>query len=73
MRHISGNELSEKEVFELGNKGETLGDGPRALLFDGEDRMLMCMPDYSDESKIVRNITQSIGFLDIEEKLYQVK
>jgi hypothetical protein len=49
-----------------------LGYGPRALLFDGEDRMLMCIPD-PDESKIVRNITKSIGFLDIEEKLCQVK
>jgi hypothetical protein len=34
--------------------------------------MLMCIPD-PDESKIVRNITKSIGFLDIEEKLCQVK
>jgi hypothetical protein len=45
---------------------------PSALLFGGEDRKLMCISD-ADESRIVRNITRSIGFLDIEEKLCQVK
>jgi hypothetical protein len=42
------------------------------MLFGREDQMLMRVHD-SDESKIARNITQSIGFLDIEEKLCQVK
>jgi hypothetical protein len=32
----------------------------------------MCVPD-PDESKIVRNITRSIGFLEVEEWLSQVK
>jgi hypothetical protein len=71
-RHISGGELKEIEVSELGNKGEALGYEPGAVLFGGEDRMVMRMLD-SDESKIVRNITRSIGFPNIEEKLYQVK
>jgi predicted RNase H-like nuclease (RuvC/YqgF family) len=31
----------------------------------------MCIPD-PDESKIVRNITQSIGFLEVEDRLSQV-
>jgi hypothetical protein len=70
-RHISGEELSEKDVSELGNKGEAFGYGPGALLFDAEDRILMCVPD-PNESKIVLNITRSIGFLDNEEKLCQV-
>jgi hypothetical protein len=51
-RLISGSELNEKEVFELESKGKALGYGPGALLFGGEDRMLMYVP-YSDESKIV--------------------
>lgn len=34
---VSGSELSEKEVSELGNKGKYLGYVPRSLLFDGED------------------------------------
>jgi hypothetical protein len=70
-RHISGGELSEKEVSELENKGEALGYGPGALLFGGEDRILMCVLD-SNESKTVQNIIRSIDFLDIK-KLYQVK
>lgn len=42
------------------------------MLFGGDDQMLMCVPD-ADESKFVRNITQSIGFLEIEERLSRVK
>jgi hypothetical protein len=72
MRHISGGELSEKEVSKLGNKGEALSYSPGALLFGGKVRMLMCVPD-PDESNIFWNITQSIGFPDIKEKLCQVK
>jgi hypothetical protein len=34
--------------------------------------MLMCIPD-PDELKIVRNITQSVGFPEVEERLSQVK
>jgi hypothetical protein len=34
--------------------------------------MLMCIP-HPDDSKIIRNITRSIGFLDFEERLSQVK
>jgi hypothetical protein len=64
--------LSEKEVSELGDKGEALGYDPGALLFSGEDQMLMCIPDHN-ESKIVQNITRSTGFPDIEEKLCGVK
>jgi hypothetical protein len=45
---------------------------PGALLFGREDRMLMCVPG-PDESQIVQNITRSIGFPDIKEKLYHVK
>jgi hypothetical protein len=58
--------------LKLGEKGETLGYDPSVLLFGGEDRMLMCIPD-PDELKIVRNITRNISFPDIEEKLCQVK
>jgi hypothetical protein len=72
MRHIGGGELNEKEVFEFENKSEALGYGPGVMLFDGEDQMLMCVPD-SEESIIVRNIARSIGFPDIKEKLCQVK
>jgi hypothetical protein len=49
-----------------------MGYGPGAMLFGGEDQMLMCVPD-SDESKIIRNITQSIGFMKTEDKLSQIK
>jgi hypothetical protein len=49
-----------------------MGYGPGAMLFGGENQMLMCVPDY-DESKIVWNITRSVGFLEIEERLSQVK
>jgi hypothetical protein len=44
MRHTSGEELDE-EVSKLGDKGEALGYCPGALLFGGEDQMLMCIPD----------------------------
>lgn len=71
-RHISGEELYEEEVSKLGYKGEALGYDTGALLFVGENRMLMCISD-PDESKIARNITRSIGFLDIKEKLCHVK
>jgi hypothetical protein len=70
-RHISGEELNEEEVSKLGDNGEALGYDPCALLFSGEDRMLMCIPD-ADESKIVQNITRNIRFSDIEEKLCHV-
>jgi hypothetical protein len=72
MRHIGRRELNEKEVSELENKGKALGYGPRAMPFSGEDQMLMCVPN-SDESKFVQNITQSIGFPHIEEKICQIK
>jgi hypothetical protein len=71
-RHISGKEVNEEEVLKLGQKGKTLGYGPSALLFGGEHHMLMCKLD-ANKSRIVRNITQSIGFLRIVEKLCQVK
>jgi hypothetical protein len=71
-RHIGGGELSDKEVLELENKGEAMGYGPGALLFGGGDQMLMCVPDY-DESIIIRNITRSVGFSEVEDKLSQVK
>lgn len=34
--------------------------------------MLMYIPD-PDESKILRNITRSVGFIEVEEQLSQVK
>jgi hypothetical protein len=42
------------------------------LCFLVGDKMLMCVPD-ADESKIVRNITRSSGFLEIEDRLSKVK
>lgn len=61
MRHLGGGELNDKEALELENKVEAMGYGPRAMLFGGEDQMLNYVPD-ADESKIVKNITRSIGF-----------
>jgi hypothetical protein len=56
MRHIGGGELNDKEASKLENKAEVTCYGPGAMLFGGEDQMLMCVPD-ADESKIVKNIT----------------
>lgn len=61
MRHLGGGELSNKEALELENKGETMGYEPGALLFGEGDKRLICIPD-PDESKIVMNITRSVGF-----------
>jgi hypothetical protein len=72
MRHIGGSELSDKVDLELENKGEAMGYGPRAMLFGEKDQMLMCVPDF-DESKIIGNITRSIDFPKVEDKLIQVK
>lgn len=71
-RHISGEELNEEEVSKLGEKGHTLGYDPGALLFPREDQMMMCVLD-PNEMKIDQNITRSIGFPNIEEKLCLVK
>jgi hypothetical protein len=71
-RHIGGGELDDKEVDELEKKGKAMGYGPRAMLFGEEHQMLMCVPD-SDESKIVWNITRSIGFPEIEDRLSKIK
>jgi hypothetical protein len=72
VRHLGGGELNDKDASELENKGEAMGYHPRAMLFRGGDKMLMCIPD-PDESKIVRNITRSIGFLEVEGQLSHVK
>jgi hypothetical protein len=44
MRHIGGGNLGDKEVSELERKGEAIGYGTGAMLFCGEDQMLMCVP-----------------------------
>jgi hypothetical protein len=49
-----------------------MGYGSGDFLFGQRDQMLMCIPD-PEESKIVRNITRSVGFLEIEDRLSQVK
>jgi hypothetical protein len=72
MRHLGGDELDDKEASEIESKGEAMGYGPRALLFGGRDQMMMCIPD-PNELKIMRNITQSVGFLEAEDWLSQVK
>jgi hypothetical protein len=72
MRHLGGGELNDKEALELENKVEAMGYGPRAMLFGGEDQMLNYVPD-ADESKIVKNITRSIGFPKIEDRLNKIK
>jgi hypothetical protein len=72
LRHLSGEELSKKMASELEVKAEIMGYGPRAMLFGGGDKMLMCVID-ADESKIVRNITRSIGFPEIKDRLSKVK
>jgi hypothetical protein len=71
-RHLGGGELDDKEASEIESKGDAMGYGPRAFLFGGGDQMLMCIPDHN-ESKIVRNITRSVGFLEVEHRLSQVK
>lgn len=72
VRHLGGSELDDKEAPEIESKGKTMGYEPGALLFGGGDQLLMCIPDL-DESKIVRNITQSVGFPEVEDRLSQVK
>jgi hypothetical protein len=38
------------------------------MLFGGVDNVLMCMPD-AGKAKVVKNVTQSIRFLEIEAQL----
>jgi hypothetical protein len=66
VRHLGGGELSDKDALELEDKAKAMGYAPGAMLFSGEDQMLMCVPD-ADESKIVRNITRSIRFPKIQD------
>jgi hypothetical protein len=68
VKHLGGGELSDKDASELENKGKAMGYGPGAMLFGGESQMLMCIPN-PNESKIVRTITRSIGFLEVEDRL----
>jgi hypothetical protein len=69
-RRLSGGELDDKEASEIESKGEAMGYG--ALLFGGGDQMLMCIPDHN-EWNIVRNITRSVGFPEVEDQLSKVK
>jgi hypothetical protein len=61
VRHLGGGELNDKEASRTESKGKAMGHRPRALLFEGEDQMLMCIPD-PNKLKIVRNITRSVAF-----------
>lgn len=72
LRHLGGEELSENKALKLEDKAKAMGYATGAMFFSGEDQMLMCVPD-ADESKIVRNITRSIGFPKIEDWLSKVK
>ena len=60
VRHLGGGELNDKEASRTESKGEAMGYRPGALFFGGGDQMLMCIPD-SNELKIMRNITLSVG------------
>jgi hypothetical protein len=66
LRHLGGEELSEEKALELEDNAKAVGYSPRAMLFGGGDKMLMCVPN-DDESKIMKNITGSIGFLEIKD------
>jgi hypothetical protein len=72
LRHLGGEELSENKALKLEDKAKAMGYGPGAMLFGGGDKMLMCVPNVY-ESKIMKNITRSIGFLEIEDRLSKVK
>jgi hypothetical protein len=72
LRHLSEEELSEEKASELEDKAEAMGYSPGAMLFVGGDKMMMCVPD-ANESRIVKNITRSIRFPKIEDRLGKIK
>jgi hypothetical protein len=48
LRHLSGEDLSEEKALELEDKAKAMGYGPRAMLFGGREKMLMCVPDADE-------------------------
>lgn len=72
LRHLSEEELSEEKASELEDKAEAMGYVHGAMLFSGGDKMIMCVLD-ANESRIVKNITRSIEFPDIEDRLSKIK
>lgn len=71
IRHLARGELSEEKALKLEGKAEAMGNNSRAMLFGRGDEILMCVPDVN-ELKILKNITRSIGFLEIEDRLRKI-
>jgi hypothetical protein len=72
IRHLVGGHLSEEEASELEGKAKAMGYRSGAILFSEGDKMLMCLSD-AEESRIMKNITQSIRFLEVKDRLSKIK
>lgn len=64
--------LSEENASKLKKQAETMGYSPRTMLFGGWEDSLAYVPN-AGEGRVVRNIAWSIGFLEIEASLSQLK
>lgn len=69
---MAGDELSEEKASKLEEQTETMCYSSGAMLFGGVDNVLMCVPD-AGKANIVKNVTRSIRFSEIEAQLSKLK
>jgi hypothetical protein len=71
-RHLAGGDLSEEASLESMEQDEALGYPSRATISGEGKDVLVCGLD-AWEAAVVKNVVQSIGFLQIEEALSKLK
>lgn len=69
---MAGDELSEEKASKLEEQTEAMCYSSWAMLFGGVDNVLLCVPD-AGKAKIVKNVTRSIRFSEIEAQLSKLK
>jgi hypothetical protein len=66
LRHLDGQELSDKDVSELKEFVLARGYKPGSVLFSGVDEEILgCIPDRA-RAKIVNTLSKTIGFPKLE-------
>jgi hypothetical protein len=69
LRHLSGQQLSEKNISELKEFAISCGYQPRSMLFSGVDEEILgCLCDRAG-AKIISTLSKSIGFPKLEKDI----
>lgn len=72
VRNLARDDLSEEKASKLEEQTEAMCYSSGAMIFCGVDNVLMCVLD-AGKAKIVKNVTRSISFPEIEAQLSQLK